>query len=296
MKSIQFNQNEGLDHVALCVRSLSAAQASFQNLGFQLYPGGKHEEYGTQNSGAWFTNDTYLELLTTFDTEKAKWLEEFLEKHEGAYFLVLRISSAHGMASSLRKRGLEIYDPIPGTWQQEEGDNAVLWHTLFLPKINLPGRLLFFIEYTDQEQSSRSRSNHPVHFSTHPNGSKKLQSIHVAIEDLERAAKEFEDIGFQVDPIERMTKTNALKRVINVGKGKIELIQLLDHESDLAKFIKQRGEGIFGFSIMIEDYAKAKAQLSEAVLKKTVCNDNEKSITLPPDVSHGAWIELKQSL
>ena len=53
-----------LDHVVIAVKDLKAAKYTYHNtLGFTLDVGGKHP-IGTQNSRAWFQDETYLELIT----------------------------------------------------------------------------------------------------------------------------------------------------------------------------------------------------------------------------------------
>lgn len=295
MECFTFDNNHGLDHVALCVRSLSEAQKDFEHLGFQVFPGGRHEEYGTQSSGARFSNDTYLELLTSLDPSNARWLIDFLERHEGALFFVLKVPSVQEVSSLLRHRGFAVGDPVPGTWRQgDDPRSEVLWRSLFLPKSSLPGKLFFFIEYTPYEQLLRNNPSHPVHFASHPNGSRKLRSIWIAVEDVMRAAKEFEAMGFFVGPTEKLERINAQKRVIEVGRGRLELIQPLVGNNSLDRFLQDRGEGIFGFSIEIEEFSKTKRQLSKDTLKMTECHDNAKYLVLSPAATHGAWIELRQ--
>lgn len=293
MREFAFDKKHGLDHVALCVRDLPLAEGTLKSLGFQIYPGGKHEEYGTQNSGAWFDDDTYIELLTCSDPFKASWLDDFLKNQEGAFFLVLKVPSVVETASLLGQRGFEIGDPVPGMYKQEGDEHSSeLWRSLFLPRNSLPGRTLFFIEYTENEQLSRSNAKHPVHFASHPNSAKKLSSVWIAVEDLDRAAQEFQDLGFQVGPRTRFEKMQAFKRVIQVGRGTIELISPIDAESPAAKFLKERGEGVFGFCIEVEKIFAVKEFLPNDVLKISEEDENGKCVLIPPTVAHGAWIQL----
>lgn len=293
MDYIAFAQNEGLDHVAVCVRALTEAQKTYEDLGFQLYPRGKHQDYGTENSGAWFANDTYVELLTYFDASKAAWLAHFLEKHEGAFFLVLRVPSVMALMTYFQGRGVEVGTPVPGTWQQEgEESNSILWYSLFLPRTSLPGNLLFFIEYTEAEQLSRDHPKHPTHFSTHPNGAQRLSSVWVAVEDLSAASKQFENLGFHVGATESFNEMKAKKQVIDAGKGVIYLIAPAQDHSPVKKFLELRGEGIFGCTIEVDNLSHLKESLSR---DKIMVFEEDKSLLLKPEMAHGMWIEFKKT-
>ena len=69
-----------LEHVVIAVRDLAVATTSYERLGFTVTPGGSHPSGGTTGNGVFFTNGTYLELLTFYDREKAADLAKFLEK------------------------------------------------------------------------------------------------------------------------------------------------------------------------------------------------------------------------
>lgn len=67
-----------LEHVVIGVRDLAVATTSYERLGFTVTPGGSHPSGGTKGSGIFFSNGTYLELLTFYDREKAADLAKFL--------------------------------------------------------------------------------------------------------------------------------------------------------------------------------------------------------------------------
>jgi hypothetical protein len=53
-----------LEHVVIAVRDLAVATTSYERLGFTVTPGGRHPSGGTTGNGVFFSNGTYLELLT----------------------------------------------------------------------------------------------------------------------------------------------------------------------------------------------------------------------------------------
>jgi Glyoxalase-like domain len=61
-----------LEHVVIAVRDLAVATTSYERLGFTVTPGGSHPSGGTTGKGVFFSNGTYLELLTVYDREKLR--------------------------------------------------------------------------------------------------------------------------------------------------------------------------------------------------------------------------------
>jgi Glyoxalase-like domain len=51
---------------------LAVATTSYERLGFTVTPGGSHPSGGTTGKGVFFSNGTYLELLTVYDREKLR--------------------------------------------------------------------------------------------------------------------------------------------------------------------------------------------------------------------------------
>src|SRR5262249_4081078 len=139
----------GIDHVGIAVRELATAQQTYQaGLGFTLIPGGKHPG-GTENAAVWFSDDTYLELITVYDQEQAAELATFLTNHEGALFLGLDVASAEQTATLLRAGGFEISGPQGGTLALDSMQEPPpeLWRTVSFTQPVVPGNAIFFIEY-----------------------------------------------------------------------------------------------------------------------------------------------------
>ena len=83
-------QIAGIDHAIVGVRDLEQARASYQRLGFQLTPRGRHVGWGTANYCVMFEGD-YLELLGIVDPGQfTNQLDRFLAEREGLLALALR--------------------------------------------------------------------------------------------------------------------------------------------------------------------------------------------------------------
>src|ERR1700674_1136935 len=111
-------EGSGLDHPGILVRDLEAAKDTYRDtLGFWIQPRGVVSVLGSgmKISNAFFEDGSYLTLSAVNDLDKARVNRPsyltFLEKHEGAKFFMLNVSSAEGTAKFLRARGLDVSDP-----------------------------------------------------------------------------------------------------------------------------------------------------------------------------------------
>ena len=84
-----------------------------------------------------------------------------------------------------------------------------------------------------------------------------LDHVGVAVKSLDEAVKAYRDVlGFKLGGIhvlaERKVKVAFL---LTGGQTQIELLEPLDDESPIAKFLESRGEGIHHFSVEVESIA-----------------------------------------
>jgi catechol 2,3-dioxygenase-like lactoylglutathione lyase family enzyme len=294
-----FSEVPRLDHIAIGVSSLAEAEANYnESLGFALFPRGRHDQYGTENSGAWFADNSYLELLTYFDKEKASWLVDFLKIQEGAPFFVLQTSSLNDVAEALRRQGFAATDPSYGTISYDglAEDSSVSWKTLFLPPNFVSGRTMFLIEY-----------DHPINtvhpwnrYSVHNNSAHRLLSVWMAVDDREAFKKEYELLGLKIGKEWEDIHRGAYVTEIALGNDtKIELLQPLSPKESgsgiLTQFLQKRGEGVIGFTIQVDDIAKSKDTLlgnpSWHITEMSMGQHH--SIWISPETTNGVWIELR---
>lgn len=294
-----FSEMPKLDHIAIGVSSLAEAESNYsESLSFTLFPRGRHEHYGTENTGAWFADNSYLELLTYFDKEKAAWLVNFLSLQDGAPFFVLQTSSLNDVAAALRQQGFTAADPSHGTISYDglaEGSKAS-WKTLFLPPNFISGRSMFLIEY-DQPNDAIHPWNR---YSRHHNSSQRLLSVWIAVEDSAVFIKEYELLGLKIGQEWEDTYRGANVTDILLGNDtKIELLQTLPsqkfEDGILSQFLQKRGGGVIGFTIQVDDIEKCKNALLEKHSKHITERHKGKhhSIWLSPEITNGVWIELQ---
>jgi hypothetical protein len=103
----------GIDHALILVRSLDAAKATMERLGFTVSPRGYHSPHmGTANHTIMLRDD-YFELLGIAQpTEHNKHWRARLARREGLGAIALRTPDARMAAGELRAAGIAAGEPI----------------------------------------------------------------------------------------------------------------------------------------------------------------------------------------
>lgn len=87
---------------------------------------------------------------------------------------------------------------------------------------------------------------------------KRINHIAVAVRDVDASAKLFKDlIGLEGGRVEIIDNFEVKVAFFSVGGVKIELVEPLNPESGLAKYIEKKGEGIHHIAIEVDDVASA---------------------------------------
>jgi len=292
-KSAVFGSGHGLDHVGVAVRDLETAKKDYRDvLGFTVFAGGKHPN-GSRNSGPALESG-YLELITFWDQTKPQgaMLAKFLEKYEGAIFVGLDVLPVDDTAKLLRARGVNVQGPEAGSISSdpEQRDPGFAWRLVGLdtgavPAAHLPTKstdAVFFIQYQG---------------TAHPNTAKKLSSVWMAVRELEATAKEYETMGFRPGRKLAVPQLEARSQEIEAGDGTILLLQSQASTGKVASFLAERGaEGIMGVSIEVASLQTARTLL-EANTKRQFApyaGPFGQSILIPPEFTHGVWMEFFQ--
>jgi len=95
-----------------------------------------------------------------------------------------------------------------------------------------------------------------------------VDHICIAVKDLKSARKRFEeDLG--LEPVVEYTAPEERINVIRyyVGDIAFELIEPTDEKSEVAKFLKKKGEGVFLISFRVPDVEEALKELQEKGVK-----------------------------
>ncbi|RCW54629.1 MULTISPECIES: methylmalonyl-CoA epimerase [Halanaerobium] len=127
---------------------------------------------------------------------------------------------------------------------------------------------------------------------------KNIEHIGIAVQNLENALNFYQNIlGLKFIKRE-IVETQAVEiAFLKVGESKIELLEPLNEESTIARFLEKNGEGIHHFAILvdsIEDKIKAmQAQGARLIGNKASAGaDNMKIIFVHPRSTNGVLLEL----
>lgn len=295
----------GIDHVGVAVRDLNAAVEVYRDrLGFTISGEGKHPS-GTANAGIQFQNHDYLELITVYDPARAAKgdadLMAFLDKHQGALFLGLQVSSIDTTASYLRAKNFQINGPEEGTWVPDGVTEKVPpgWKDVDFKKPAVTGDTIFFIQYINGAFFKRLRAKYPQLREdpakrTHANGAWGIYAVWMSVKDLEEATKAYEAVGFRRGKKMALPAIEATGQEMQAGNGVILLVSPTAPDGATAKFIADRRESVMGMSLEVENIGK-----TQSVLKSRLHRDLSvyvgpcgKSILVPADLAMGAWIEF----
>ena len=131
---------------------------------------------------------------------------------------------------------------------------------------------------------------------------KKIDHIAVAVNDLEKAAKFYQDVlGLSLSRVEVVTAQKTKVGFFKIGELKIELVQPSEPNSPLVKFLETRGQGIHHICFEVDDVeAGVKALLRKGVTmvdqKPRPGAHNTKVAFVHPKSSSGVLIELCELL
>ena len=296
-------EGSSLDHPGILVRDLEAAKDTYRDtLGFWIQPRGVVSVLGSgmKISSAFFEDGSYLMLSAVNDLEKARVNRPsyltFLEKHEGAKFLMLNVSSAQGTARFLRARGLDVSDPgartlmAPGT---KEMPPPTGWAVTFNKPI-LPDDSIGFVQYAAREE--RIRQAIAAGRTRHPNTAKRIAAVWIVVRDLRAATKAFGLAGLYAGEARKFPAIGATGREIEAAGGRIVLLEPKGRTGKAASLLAERGEGIMGVSIEVASLETARALLEKNTKREfgSYAGAYGKSILIPAELAHGVWIEMFQ--
>ena len=131
---------------------------------------------------------------------------------------------------------------------------------------------------------------------------KNIEHIGVAVKDLEKTAGFYENIlGLEKTKTETVEDQGVRIAFFQIGESKVELLEPLNEDSTIAKYIDKRGEGIHHMAILVEDIeAKIKDMKEKGAKfigdKPTRGADGMKIIFLHPKSTNGVLLELCEPL
>lgn len=127
---------------------------------------------------------------------------------------------------------------------------------------------------------------------------KKINHIAIAVNDLEEAAKFYQNVmGLTLSGVEVVTAQKTKVGFFKIGESNIELVQPAEHDSPLVKFLETKGPGIHHICFEVDDVeAEVKAFLEKGATmvdqKPRPGAHNTRVAFVHPKSSSGVLIEL----
>ena len=131
---------------------------------------------------------------------------------------------------------------------------------------------------------------------------KKVNHMAIAVNNLDEALELYNKLfGLKPEKVETVTDQRVRAATLPVGEGsEIELIQPIDSDSGVAKFLEKRGEGIHHIAIEVDDIDQELKTLAEkgvALIDKQARMGLAGRVAfLHPKATRGVLIELVQKV
>jgi len=130
----------------------------------------------------------------------------------------------------------------------------------------------------------------------------KIEHIGIAVKSLKNSNKLFESLfGKSHYKIESVENESVNTSFFKLGESKIELLEAIDNDGPIAKFIAKKGEGIHHIAFDVDDIETEIKRLKKEgfiVLKENPKKgaDNKLVAFLHPKSTNGVLIELCQEI
>lgn len=127
---------------------------------------------------------------------------------------------------------------------------------------------------------------------------KKIEHIGIAVKDLKKTVPFYEDVlGLEKTSVEKVEDQGVNIAFFQLGESKIELLEPLNDESPIARFIEKSGEGIHHMAVLVEDIEDKIEDMKEKGAqfigdKPTMGAEGMKVIFVHPRSSNGVLLEL----
>lgn len=256
----------GLDHIPLAVRDLEQAAERFRELGFALKPGRPHAN-GIRNRHIKFPDGTEIELITAPEARDgltAGYLRH-LSAGDGPAFVAFYAPDISELARQFDHSG-QAYQRSGGILTLPESDSL---------------RYIFF------GLRNSSPTDRPEHFA-HPNGAAALIAVWLAGEDLSAARDLLSQLGAKI-----AKKAVYIPEPITVPVATLPQAEVLFLPEEYQHVAERR---IIGATLRVRDLDTVLRILAaEGGEAPPVVNaPQQRSIFLPPEITHGIWLEFRE--
>ncbi|MGX6443438.1 VOC family protein [Neobacillus sp. K501] len=236
------------DHLVCFSKQPEAAIPLLHQAGIHAVPGGRHKNWGTYNTLAYF-GLSYIEFLGIEDLAIAKEHEDnrlvvqiveqlAREGREGPATIAIRTDNIEKLANKLKGEGLTIYGPLPGNRVRTDGVE-IRWSLLFVENPSDELRLPFFIQW---EKSDEERS---VQLLDQSSLNPTFETVGFVMQNLEQAVESWSKL-FNLKTGEEYIDSNLNARCQTLELSGTKLVFCSPIGTGPAeKVLKNRGEGLF---------------------------------------------------
>ena len=282
------------DHAVIAVSDLDRAVEAYRRLGFEVFPGGRHEHRGTHNALIRFGGADYIELLGVYDAETAvesglngRTLAEFVQDREGGLVGHCYASDdIEAEAARMREASLEMVGPFEMRRARPDG-RTLTWRLLVPEDIPWRRRWPFFIQWDDPDEERLSVEG----VGNHPNGASSITGVSVVVRDLDEAVGLY-SILFASDPLgtDEVFDLGAARARFNVCGFTIDLLSPTGG-GRVREALERYDEGPFDVRIEVADLEAAADFLAGVgvVLEESAQNSE---LYIPPESAFGAPLIL----
>jgi methylmalonyl-CoA/ethylmalonyl-CoA epimerase len=129
---------------------------------------------------------------------------------------------------------------------------------------------------------------------------KKIDHIGVAVKDLDKALSLYRDVlGMEIGGMDEVPAQKVRLAFVPVGDTRLELLEPTQEDSNIAKFIASRGEGVHHIALEVDDIQAALARLKEKGVRlinpePVPGAHNTRIAFLHPKETNGVLLELVQ--
>lgn len=269
-----------IHHVAIAVRDLNSALGFYRDI-LRLHIG-RRAEVADQGVQAVLLplEEGEIELLEP--TDPAGGVARFMERRgEGAHHLCLETPDVSAALAQAKAAGLPLIDGTP-----RPGLAGLIG---FLHPKACHGLLVELAQPSGQPDSPQ-----PAHSSLQGVG---IGPVYVAVKDADAAAASLARIfGATLGPPQDDPRLEARQVRLGIGQGCITVLSPLQPEgsSGVARFLADRGEGLYGVVLLVRDFRGALEHLRDLGVPWEVSAADTPSplAHLPPGRTHGVNLFL----
>lgn len=272
-----------LDHAVIAVRDLDTALFSFQRLGFDARPGGRHADGGTHNGLIRFGLD-YVELLSVYDEAEARasgrgraLLNALSEREADLIGYALASETIDEDARRFVGTAEETYPPHAMQRRRPDG-HTLTWRIYAPSESTWQGPWPFLIQW-DTPDALRLRIDTP---GEHANGASGWKGLAVAVKDLARAVDIYHrQLGLKLLKEDACSLQEAQRVTFGLGDATIDLLTPQD-EGSLQRLLEERGEGPYSLTFQVHDLIQTRLFFETQRVAFTYENAGSGKIILDP--------------